>query len=236
MTVIDLSFRIAGTQIPADHGYPLYGAICLQIPALHAPAGDEGASGAHDGPAAPASAPLWRAVAVHPIPGTLAGSRRLALTPRSRLTLRLDSERIPAVLALAGRTLAVGGDQVRVGVPTIYPLRPAARLYSRLVVIKGFMDPEPFLDAVRRQLAVLGVRGEAGLPKRGRVRAAEGTAGDGSTRSPFVRRTIRIRDREIVGYAVAVDGLDAGESIRLQEAGVGGRRRFGCGVFAPAAD
>jgi len=30
-----------------------------------------------------------------------------------------------------------------------------------------------------------------------------------------------------------VQGLDADESLKLQEHGIGGRRRFGCGIFVP---
>jgi hypothetical protein len=35
-------------------------------------------------------------------------------------------------------------------------LRPAAALYARLVTIKGFMEPDQFLDAARRQLETMG--------------------------------------------------------------------------------
>ena len=44
---------------------------------------------------------------------------------------------------------------------------------------------------------------------------------------------IQIKDKSIVGYALRVVGLTAEESIRLQETGLGGRRRMGCGVFLP---
>ena len=37
----------------------------------------------------------------------------------------------------------------------------------------------------------------------------------------------------MIGYALRVFGLTAEESIRLQEEGLGGRRRMGCGVFLP---
>ena len=49
------------------------------------------------------------------------------------------------------------------------------------------------------------------------------------------RRTLRIKDKEVVGYEVLVETLTAEESICLQEAGLGGRRHMGCGVFVPAA-
>jgi len=38
----------------------------------------------------------------------------------------------------------------------------------------------------------------------------------------------------VVGYAVVVRGLDPEGSLRLQERGLGGRRRFGCGLMVPA--
>ena len=48
-----------------------------------------------------------------------------------------------------------------------------------------------------------------------------------------LRRVLRIKDRRVVGYSLRVLGLTAEESIRLQEEGLGGRRRMGCGVLLP---
>lgn len=45
------------------------------------------------------------------------------------------------------------------------------------------------------------------------------------------RRTIRIRDKEVVGYEVILEGLTADESLAIQTTGLGGRRHMGCGVF-----
>jgi len=36
-----------------------------------------------------------------------------------------------------------------------------------------------------------------------------------------------------VGYAVRVSGLSDEDSLKLQERGLGGKRRMGCGVFVP---
>ena len=47
------------------------------------------------------------------------------------------------------------------------------------------------------------------------------------------RRTTRIKGKEVVGFEVILEGLNAHESIAIQEAGVGGRRHMGCGVFMP---
>ena len=214
MPVIDLAFGLAGDRIPADHGFALLGAVARIIPAVH---GDD-------------------SIGIHPIIGRHVGERQLALTDSSRLTFRLDSDRIADLLPVAGKSLDLDGHTVRVGVPETRALRPAARLRSRLVVIKGFLDPEPFLQAAKRQLAERGIGGTPGLLRRRTAPSLEGRSLATPDRCPFIRRTLRIRDKTIVGYAIEVIGLDAADSIALQERGVGGRRRFGCGVFVPARD
>jgi CRISPR-associated protein Cas6 len=211
MPVVDLAFRITGDRIPADHGYALLGAVSRIIPAVH---GSD-------------------TIGVHPIGGRAVGNRMLALYGSSRLVFRLNSERIAEVLAVAGKQLELDGHTIRVGVPETRALIPAARLRSRLVVIKGFLEPDPFLAAVQRQLDELEVRGLPALVRRQMPRSLEGHSEATPDRCPFIRRTLRIRDKAIVGYALEVTNLTEGESITLQERGLGGRRRFGCGIFLP---
>jgi CRISPR-associated protein Cas6 len=170
-------------------------------------------------------------VGVHPIRGRLVGDRALALTPASRLTLRLPTNRIHETLPLAGQKLDIDGAVVSLGIPTVRPLDPAAALLSPLVVIKGFMDPESFLAAADRQAKALGLSARLALVARTTEAPVEG-----KTPRPAgepIRRTLRIRDKTIVGFALAAVELTAAESIRIQEHGLGGRRRFGCGLFLP---
>jgi CRISPR-associated protein Cas6 len=187
--VVDLTFPIQGQSIPADHGYLLYAALSMSQPAFH------GAS--------------W--LGVHPIKG-LASGPTLRLPPGSKLRLRLPADRVTGAVALIGKTLSVGACQIRLGAPQLVPLRPAVGLYSRLVIIKGFLDPESFSLALQRQIDALGAQ----------CRAAVGS-----------RRTLRVKDRIIVGFAVSLSELSAEESIDVQERGLGGRRHMGCGMFAP---
>lgn len=211
MPAIDFSFKLLGGPIPVDHGYHVYSSISRVLPAIH---GDD-------------------QIGVHPIFGHLLGGRMLALTESSHLTLRLPVDRVPDVLPLTGRTLDLGGGSITVGVPNSRALVPSAALESRLVIIKGFMGPGPFLEAVQRQLNELEIRGEPFLIPTGDA-VEVNRSRNGGTRSEWVRRTLRIRDKEIVGFALRVEGLTAEESILLQEKGIGGRRRFGCGIFVPA--
>ncbi len=207
---VDVRFPVAGEAIPVDHGYRLFSAISEVVPELH---GD-------------------RAVGVHRVSGPLKGNRLQLVDRTSFLMIRLPSDRIKEVMQLSGRELTIGEHRLFVGPPAALPLIPAPRLYGRLVIIKGFMEADSFIGAVRRQLEALGVKGSASLVARNRLAEPKDGQGVGS-HSPYLRRTIRIRDKEIVGFAVRVAELTAEESIRVQEVGIGGRRRFGCGLFIP---
>lgn len=211
MPSIDLSFQLLGGPIPVDHGYHVYSAISQILPAIHGDA----------------------QIGIHPIFGHLLGDRMLALTKSSYLTLRLPVDRVAHVLPLAGKTLDLGDSSLTVGIPSTKVLVPAAALESHFVTIKGFMEPEQFLEAVQRQLNELDIQGEPSLISTGDAVEVNRSRNRG-TRSQWIRRTLRIRDKEIVGFALQVEALTAEESILLQEKGIGGRRRFGCGIFVPA--
>jgi CRISPR-associated protein Cas6 len=208
-TVVDLDLPVRGDTIPADHGYAFFAAICRVLPSLHADT----------------------SVGIHPVRGRLVGHRQLALTPDSRLTLRLPASRIAEALPLAGQRLDLDGAQLALGLPSIRPLVPATTLASRLVVIKGFTEPGPFLEAARRQADALGLGARLALVARANDGSLEGVTSRDAGEP--IRRTLRIRDKTVVGFALAVAELTAEESILVQETGIGGRRRFGCGLFSP---
>lgn len=206
---VDIKFKLYGKQVPADHGYYLFSSISKLLPHIHSNT----------------------EVGIHPINGILAGNRMLNITPDSFLTIRLPIDLTGYAIELSGKSIRMGDHEVRVGVPQTFALLPNSTLYSRLVVIKGFMEPEPFLEAVSRQLTQLNIRGTASLIENDHFEAnSNSTSG---THSPFLRRTIRIMDKEVVGFALLIDNLTDEESIILKEQGLGGRRRFGCGIFIP---
>jgi len=151
-----------------------------------------------------------REIGVQPIRGVYGGAGALHLAAFSRLILRLPDDQIRTYLKLAGKKLEVEGHSLRVGVPEVRMLRLAASLRARLVTIKGFMEEGSFLGAAKRQLQSLGVAGEVLVGER---------------------RTFRVKEKQVVGFEVAVTELTAEESLALQEHGLGGRRRMGCGMF-----
>lgn len=206
--IVDLRFPLLAEAIAADHGYLLYTGLTTVLPELHERT-DYG---------------------IHPVRGRLAPDRRLLLNRSSTLTVRVDHSALSVLVPLAGRRLRIGRDTVAIGLPSTCALRPAPTLVSRLIVIKGFREAEAFAEAARRQLDQLGLAGRLDLSEpTGTVRVEHRTA----PRPGPVRRTLRIRDREVVGFAVTVSGLTAADSLALQSQGLGGRRRFGCGIFLP---
>ncbi len=164
------------------------------------------------------------AIGIHPIRGIYNGAGRLQLSDASRLVIRLPHEDIRLYLKLAGKSLVLDGCKLRVGVGETRALVPAATLYCRIATTRNGNDSARFDSEVARQLAALGIRGKV-------FREPEGSGGSDG-RDPS-RRIFRVKSKRIVGYSVLATELTAEESILLQERGLGGRRRMGCGVFVP---
>jgi len=144
--------------------------------------------------------------------GRYVGQGKLALGRNARFGLRLPTERIPKVLPLAGKGIEINGDKLLVGTTTTSALIPAPVLYAHVVTTKNGKDEARFDEEIQRQLQALDIEA---APQRG------------------PRRIISIKDKKVVGYSLLVTGLTADESIRLQERGLGGRRKMGCGIFLP---
>ena len=144
--------------------------------------------------------------------------------PNARLGLRLPSDLLPRSLKLAGKNLDLDGCKLRVGVSETRALVPAATLHCRIATTKNGDDSARFDAEIARQAAALGIRGKVfRVPK-------DSKGSDG--RDP-TRRIFRVKSKQIVGYSVLATELTAEESILLQERGLGGRRRMGCGIFVP---
>lgn len=210
-SVVDLRFSLhADIQLPADHAWPLFGAVSRVVPAVH---GDGDTSGGFG---------------IFPIAGVQAGGRSVAMTTRSRLIIRTPVDRISELLPLAGATLDIGGVTIRPGAPEIQALVPADSLRARMITIKLRETPvteSGFRAAVRRQLDQLEVRPDVRieLPARSTWSGEERTA----------QRTVHVKGRDIIGFEVRLHGLSSDESLVLQQAGLGGRRALGCGLFVP---
>ncbi len=142
--------------------------------------------------------------------GRYVGNGLLDISPQSELVLRIPAEYIRDLLPLAGKSLDVQGHRLNVGIPVTRALVPAAALFSPLVTTRNGQDQSRFETEMFSQMGLLGVNGRLSIGKR---------------------RTFGIHGKQVVGYSVLVSELSAEESIVLQEQGLGGRRKMGCGVF-----
>lgn len=205
---IELNFPVRGDTLPSDHGYPLYAAISDTIPAVHNA--------------------TW--LGIHSIKGRRTGERVIELTRGARLRLRLPLEHAPLVSALAGKTLEITGHQVCLGVPTFNVIKPAKRLRSRLVMIKckgsegKSAEEETFKMSLEKQVKDLGISAQILLERNEFPNGAHGS---------LARRVLRVKSAVLTGYGVILDNLSETDSILIQEVGLGGKRRMGCGLFDP---
>ena len=144
------------------------------------------------------------------IRGRYTGEGMLDISPYSELVLRIPANRIGPFLALAGKTLDVLGGRLSVGVPVTRALVPAAVLHSHLVSTKNGHDQARFETEIQNQMARMNVNGRLSVGPR---------------------RTFAVHGKQVVGYSVLISELTAEESIMIQEQGLGGRRKMGCGFF-----
>lgn len=194
---IDLKFPLTGHTIPLNHGYPLYAAICHQFPVIH----------------------NLTTLSIHPITGNPEFPKLLHLTEDSQLRLRLPINQVPLIYRLAGKTLTLNEHKIRLGLPESQFITSHHHLYSHLVIIRGFDEPQSFLEAAQRQLDQRNILATLNLITR-----PEGEP---------IRRTIEVKGKTLVGYGVKISDLSKEDAISLQEQGIGGKHKMGCGVFVP---
>ncbi|MBW1987662.1 MAG: type I-MYXAN CRISPR-associated protein Cas6/Cmx6 [Deltaproteobacteria bacterium] len=185
---IDLVFKVSGKYLAVDHGFALYSAISRVCPVIH----DD------------------QDVGLKLIRGRYLGNGRLDISPNSELMLRLPISRIKDYLGLAGKSLIVQEDIIRIGVPNTRALIPATALFSPLATTKNGQDQTRFECEIKKQMEKLGVKGRISVGKR---------------------RTFQVHGKQVVGYEILVSELTASASFLVQEYGLGGRRKLGCGFF-----
>lgn len=151
-------------------------------------------------------------VGLHLVRGQYAGRDSLRLDSRSVLGIRLPARLIPKCLPLIGKSIQLADSSIRVGIAITHALLPASAVYARIVTTRNGHDETRFDAEIQRQLDVLGIHSKVTRGKR---------------------RALTIKDKTIVGHSLLITELTAEESIRLQEHGLGGRRKMGCGLFMP---
>ncbi|MFN6474384.1 MAG: type I-MYXAN CRISPR-associated protein Cas6/Cmx6 [Nostoc sp. SerVER01] len=194
---VELSFPVRGKYLPADHNYGLFAACVHIIPEIH----------------------QQTTLSILTIPGFPDKQGKILLSEQSCLRIRVPIPQIPLIYQLAGKSIRIGIHEIQIGIPEIFTLKPAKTLRSRIVVIKGYSEPESFLNAAQRQLDNLEISGKLSIPidKKGELS----------------RKTLKVKQYTIVGFTTEISELSDDDSIKLQQWGIGGKRHLGCGYFLP---
>jgi CRISPR-associated protein Cas6 len=134
----------------------------------------------------------------------------MLLPKRAKLVLRLPQELVDVVSSLEQKQMLVAGCAMQLGSCKTRPIQHYSTLHAHLVA--GAEDEMQFVAEVTSALAEMGV--EAKL-----ICGQHRTLTDGA--------------RAISGYSLVLHDLTPEGSLRVQYAGLGKERRFGCGIFVP---
>lgn len=144
------------------------------------------------------------------IKGRYYGEGKLDISPSSELVLRVHQSSISKYTVLAGKKLNIMGHKILLGTYRIKLIIPQKNLWAKIVTTKNGQDFSRFEKEIARQLEDLKINSS---PKIGK------------------RKTFRIHKKQIVGYELHIQNLTDEQSIVLQEEGIGGRKKMGCGFF-----
>jgi len=201
---LEIHFSIQGKTLPADHGYALYSA--LKKTALE-------------------EKELPPEVLLCSVPGVPDKNGMIYLNRSSRLRLRCPADQVQYwYRQLQNAVLDVRGHLIRLVQPQLSLPQPSKTVKARLVTFKLEATdhkevPHYFLESCQKALERLEIKAQPFI--------------DSNVEGDLARRTLRIKDKHIVGYGVIVEGLSEEDSIKLQCQGLGGRKHFGCGWFYP---
>ena len=199
--IIDVAFDIECKTLPVDHVQSLFDAVSAVLPWL----ADEARAGLH---------------AIHGAETGNGWARPehaddlIYLSRRTKLILRIPSERLEDARKLSGHRLDVDGNSLVVGAGKPRLLGKTETLYARYVVTSDeALGEEAFLDAVIGELKSLDLRFKKVLCGR--------------------EHTLRLGGAQRTARSLMVADLPYSDAVRLQELGLGQHRNQGCGLFIP---
>ena len=195
--VVDLSYKIDCKQIPTRHAWELSQALYQALPWIK----NESEVGVHQIHGA-TSGNGWE----RPPDGEL-----IHLSKRTRMHLRVPTERVEDAKELVDKELNVAGHVVRVGKMTSKSIDPFSTIFARYIVMQKGMNEDDFLQWVVDALAVRDIQARKLLCGMSHEFEANGKL--------IETRSLMIAD------------LDKFSSVKLQEAGIGLHRHMGCGIF-----
>jgi len=142
------------------------------------------------------------------LPASSAGT---PLQRRAKMILRLPSKLSDEISAhLSEQEVNVNGCQLRLGMGAKRALQAYPTIHAQMVA--GINDEVSFMKNIHTQLSELGVSGNLICGKK---------------------YTLSDKQQVIHGFSLVIHDLKPEASLKLQYAGLGGSRQFGCGIFVP---
>jgi CRISPR-associated protein Cas6 len=178
--LVQINFSVKGSFLPADHNYALYAALINFNPLLRSLD--------------------WQLGTINGVPNK---KGLIQLGNKSSWFIRIDHQYINLFSDLA--EIRLGAWTIQVAIQSIVKIEIHLTLVSRLVVIKGYQEIEPFYQSLLRKFPLTPIIGD--------------------------RKTIKIKQFTVVGFSVTYLDLDGTNAQTLLNQGLGGKRRLGCGVF-----
>jgi len=197
--VFDIVFKLSGKCLEIDHAYDLSQALRQIIPEQ-----SYGQLGIHQIRVAE-SGNGWNR--------PLDSAAVMQLSRRTKLVIRADLDSRDDVRNISGKTLQLGGQQVKVGESSIRKLSMLGTLFSHAVSCDEHMCEEQFLSEVAVQLEGMDISVSKMIC---------GQAG-----------SIRTEAEDVFTRSLMIANLKPEESVRVQKQGIGESRNLGCGIFIP---
>jgi CRISPR-associated protein Cas6 len=208
---LEVQFSLRGQTLPADHGYALYSAIKKICQQQLGNLLDENNFKAD--------------VLLSSIPGIPNKDGIIYLNKNSRFRLRCPAEQASQwYRLLQNQVLDIRGHLIRLIQPRLTLPKTSEVLKARLVTfrLEQWNSQEAsfhFLQSCQKALEKMEIKAQPFI--------------DSNSEGDLALRAIKIREKNVLGYGVVIEGLNDEDSLKLQAYGLGGRKHFGCGWFYP---
>jgi CRISPR-associated protein Cas6 len=135
---------------------------------------------------------------------------------RSKFTLRVPKHRSQDAQGLVGQRFDVAGHELHIEKVSVRKLSEITTLFSRYVVTEGTSSENEFMERSMLALNASGIH-----PKKMMC---------------GIENLLKTPDGALSTRSLMLADLQLGESIILQEKGLGSHRYMGCGIFIPHKD
>lgn len=214
MNFLEIQFSLRGQTLPADHGYSLYSVIKKMCKEQQPTLLDDNN--------------LSSSILLSSIPGVSDKNGIIYLNKFSRFRLRCPAEDAAQWYRfLQNQVFDIRGHLIRLIQPRLALPEISSVLKARLVTFhleqwNTQEAPLYFLESCQKALEQKEIKAKAFI--------------DSNSEGDLALRCIRIKDKNILGYGVIIEGLSNKDSLKIQGHGLGGRKHFGCGWFYPVKE